>query len=299
MDEWNNSGWEEGNEWNDTSEELTTPDSDWYSPYTSPDTVYNDNDYIPQQIDAPVGNNWAPQMNSSEMLASLQVPDTNWNPNSQPQSNMQGLIASLFGGNKNATSAEQAAGNGAQSFLQQLFGGIGAGAGGLLGSGSRIAAAVAEGNQNKQKQQALNQIAQTPALDPFSNQRPFYQQQAQQTVMNPYSSPIVTAQVQQIQKAQNIKDAAAGRRSNSVGSAPAVIAAQAKIAQDYMNSMMQAGGSNIAPNSSAISNLLSQGVNAGINGYISPISSAIGYETQAQSTQAALDAIAKLLNKNA
>ena len=101
-----------------------------------------------------------------------------------------------------------------------------------LGMAGKGVAALFEGYQNKKKAAAMKQLAKNPALDPFGSQRQFYQQQAQQAVTNPYDSPIVKAQIAQLQNAQNIKDAAAGRRSNMLTSSPAVMAEMAKIAQN-------------------------------------------------------------------
>ena len=105
--------------------------------------------------------------------------------------------------------------------------------------------ALVEGYQNKKKASAMRQVAKQ--IDPWASQRPFYQQQAQAAVTNPYNSPIVKAQIEQLQQAQNIKDAAAGRRSNSLTSSPAVMAEMAKIAQAYQAQMANQGGATIKP----------------------------------------------------
>ena len=133
----------------------------------------------------------------------------------------------------------------------------------------KFASVLAEGSQNKKKKQAMNALAKNPALDPFGSQRPFYQQQAQQAVTNPYDSPIVKAQIAQMQAAQDRKDAAAGRRSNQLMSAPAVQAEAAKIAMQYQNQMAIQGGAQFGP-SGMLGQALMQGANAGVNGYISP-----------------------------
>jgi len=54
-------------------------------------------------------------------------------------------------------------------------------------------AALVEGMQNKKKAAALSSIANSASIDPWASQRPFYQQQAQSAVTDPYSSPIVAA----------------------------------------------------------------------------------------------------------
>jgi len=117
--------------------------------------------------------------------------------------------------------------------------------------------ALAEGYQNKKKAAALQQMVNQnrQPLDPFGSQRPFYQQQLQQAVQDPYSAPIVKAQVEQLKRAQDIKNAAAGRRSNSATTDPALLAAQAQVAQNYMNSLQTPAGANISPQ--GLSSLLS------------------------------------------
>jgi len=164
----------------------------------------------------------------------------------------------------------------------------------LIGKGL---SALMEGYQNKQKQAAMNKIA--AGSDPWGSQRPFYQQQAKQAVTDPYSSPIVKAQVEQLQRAQSIKDAAAGRRSNMLTSSPAVMAQMAQIAQHYQNQMAQQGGAGIAPSAAGISAATS-GADAGINGYISPLLSLLG-NTQRTSTNSStngLEALQKFLQGN-
>lgn len=135
--------------------------------------------------------------------------------------------------------------------------------------------ALFEGFQNMQKANAMQGLASRMqgAMDPFGKQRPGYQAQLAAAIQNPYSSPIVRAQVEQLQRAQAAKDAAAGRRSNSATSSPAMLAAQAQIAQNYINSLMQPAGAGIDP-SKGLASLLSvqqSGINAGINNVISPV----------------------------
>lgn len=160
--------------------------------------------------------------------------------------------------------------------------------------------ALLSGDQNKRKAVAYGNIASNPALDPFGSQRPFYQQQLQQAVTNPYDSPIVRAQVDNMQRMQAIKDAAAGRRSNSLSTSPGVLAAQAEIAQKYMNSLQGPAGANIAPQGQTIANLLKDSANARTEGYTSPIMNALGniFANDRMDTgkQQAAEALAKYLN---
>ena len=165
-------------------------------------------------------------------------------------------------------------------------------AGGLLGKGI---AALFEGGQNKRMAKDLRKIAQNPALDPFGSQRPFYQQELQRAVTNPYDSPIVRSQVENMQRMQDIKDAAAGRRSNQLSSAPGVLAQQAEIAQRYMNSLQTPAGANIAPKGETIASLLQGGAKYDANGYISPLANVFGYGNRQSNIESQLaEALQKL-----
>ena len=158
--------------------------------------------------------------------------------------------------------------------------------------------ALAEGYQNKKKAAALQQMVSQnrQPLDPFGSQRPFYQQQLQQAVQDPYSAPIVSAQVEQLKRAQDIKNAAAGRRSNSATTDPALMAAMAGVAQNYMNSLQTPAGANIGPQ--GLSSLVSaqqQGINNDVNGYLSPALSAIGRSAGMDQNTKTLEALRELL----
>lgn len=160
----------------------------------------------------------------------------------------------------------------------------------LIGKGL---SALMEGYQNKQKQAAMNKIA--AGADPWGSQRPFYQQQARQAVTDPYSSPIVKAQIEQLQRAQSIKDAAAGRRSNTLTSSPAVMAQMAQIAQQYQNQMAQQGGAGIAPSAAGIGAATS-GAQAGINGYLSPLAALLGNTQTTNANNNRISALQKFLS---
>lgn len=178
----------------------------------------------------------------------------------------------FLGGAAAQSFAPQQPGPAAQDFLGRLFSNPS-----LMAKGI---GALFEGNQNKKMAKNLNSIANRTPFDPFGSQRPFYQQQLQNTVNDPYSQPMVKAQVDNIQRMQAIKDAAAGRRSNSLSSAPGVLAAQGQIAQQYMNSLMQPAGAGINPNSGGLAQLLSQGAKYDTNGAISPLLQVLGDYTR-------------------
>ena len=143
--------------------------------------------------------------------------------------------------------------------------------------------ALLEGYQNKKKAAAMQQAAKQ--IDPWASQRPFYQQQAQAAVTNPYDSPIVKAQIEQLQQAQNIKDAAAGRRSNMLTSSPAVMAEMAKIAQAYQAQMANQGGASIQP--SGLAQTLGAASTYDANGYLSPLAALLGNYAQSNVNKAA------------
>lgn len=158
--------------------------------------------------------------------------------------------------------------------------------------------ALMEGSQNKKKatmtQQMVRQMQ--PAMDPFGAQRAQYQQELARTMQDPYSAPIVRDQVEQLKRAQAIKDAAAGRRSNSATTDPALMAAMADVAQKYMNSLYTPAGANINPSGlSSLIPAMQQGYNADVNGYISPIMSALGYNAGNNTTNADIQAIKEKL----
>jgi len=108
------------------------------------------------------------------------------------------------------------------------------------------------------------------------------------------SSPIVAKQIAQLQAVQDRKDAAAGRRSNSLLGSTAVMGEAAKIAQAYQQQMANQGGANIQP--SGLSTVLQSGANADTDGYISPLSQLFGYNTQSNTNSDAINALTKFLS---
>lgn len=173
------------------------------------------------------------------------------------------------------------AGSSVSSFLKDLFN-----KGTTANTIGQGVVALASGYQNKKLASNMQQAAYK--LDPWASQRGFYQQQAKQAITDPYSSPIVKAQIEQLQREQDIKDAAAGRRSNSLTSSPALLAAMAQVAQQYQNQMAQQGGAGINPSASATA--LSSAANANASGYISPIAQLFGYQTGGNTNQNTLAA---------
>jgi len=255
-----NSDWYQGNE-NDALIPQDTPqdNTDYFGGIN---TGGGNNSYNPGTSDynVPEENNYFGGIDTSGVQTDS---GPTWNaPNA---GGIQNTLANIFNGNMN----------------------------GSLGTWGKGLAAIMEGVQNKKKAAAMQSLASNSALDPWGSQRGFYQQQAQSAVTNPYDSPIVKAQIEQLQNAQNIKDAAAGRRSNSLTSSPAVMAEMAKIAQQYQAQMAQQGGSNMQPNGSAIASALTSGANASTNGYVSPLLSLLGNtqqsSTNASARQSALD----------
>ena len=171
---------------------------------------------------------------------------------------MLGGLSGLFGQNKN----------------QQRGGQLSSGLGSII-------SALLTGKQNtKNAQQSKNIInQQQAAADPFASQRPFYQQQLQQAITNPYSVPIVADQVNALKRAQDIKNAAAGRRSNSATTDPELLKAMAEVAQKYQSSLQQPAGAMIKPNMEGYKELLAAN-KLGNQGYSSPLMSALGFTGQ-------------------
>lgn len=170
---------------------------------------------------------------------------------------------------------------GGMDMLSKILGSLG-GAKGLFGLGS----ALMEGQQNKQNSANTNRIVQQQQArqDPFASQRPFYQQQLQQSVTNPYGSAIVSDQLKQMQALQARKDAAAGRRSNTAYGNPALMAEAAKVALQDRNSLMAPAGANINPNQIGLQDLLGAS-QQDTQGTMSPLMSAIGKILQGNEIQ--------------
>lgn len=216
--------------------------------------------------------------------AMQQVPqDTQWGSQSfAPNSMMSNLMQQSTPNFGQTTPNGEIPNN--QGFQLPNMGGIQSTLSNLFNSKAGVSGlgALIEGMQNRKKASATNQLVQQmqPAMDPFGSQRAQYQQQLSSAYQDPYSQPIVRDQVAQIQRAQAIKDAAAGRRSNSSTSDPAMLAASAQVAQKYIDSLQTPAGANIGPQGlSSLLQLQQSGMNAGINGMASPMLSALGYNT--------------------
>jgi len=285
MDDWEYNNTED-DYWSDTGNEAN-PDT--YNDYPAEDNYWSDTGNQPAQ-DTPIYDDnagdytgYTPGGNNANIATNAPVGGT-------PEAVVTPPWYSSFLG-----SATPNTGGGITQMLGSIFGG------GNLATLLRGSAAVAEGSQNKEKAAALTSIANnttpTGSIDPWSSQRPFYQQQAQTAVTDPYSSPIVAAQIAQLQKAQNIKDAAAGRRSNSLQGSTAVMSEAAKIAQNYQAQMAQQGGSQVTPNSNVQAQLLSQAAQSGTQGYLSPIMNALGYNSQTSNNDATLQQLLAAMNK--
>ena len=146
--------------------------------------------------------------------------------------------------------------------------------------GAKGVAALYAGNQNKKASDAYKKLATSSTIDPFGSQRSYYQQQLKQATQNPNSIPMIQQQTQALARAQALKDAAAGRRSNNATSSPGLMLAQSQAAQNYMNSLMNPAGANISPNAGAYTQAMSNSINANVNGNVSPLMYLLGNATQ-------------------
>ncbi len=209
----------------------------------------------PEQSVAPGLNIYGNYDNFNSLPQGNISPTTSWG---DTLTKMLGGLSGLFGQNKN----------------QQRGGQLSSGLGSII-------SALLTGKQNtKNAQQSKNIInQQQAAADPFASQRPFYQQQLQQAITNPYSVPIVADQVNALKRAQDIKNAAAGRRSNSATTDPELLKAMAEVAQKYQSSLQQPAGAMIKPNMEGYKELLAAN-KLGNQGYSSPLMSALGFTGQ-------------------
>ena len=155
---------------------------------------------------------------------------------------------------------------------------------------SSVLGALLEGYQNKQNSASTRNIIQQQQqqADPFGSQRPYYQQQLQQSVADPYGSKIVQDQVSALKRAQDIKNAAAGRRSNSATTDPELLKAMADIAMKYQQSLYQPAGAGISPNMVGTQGLIDAN-KQNTQGYISPLLSALGYNVGSNTNQGNTD----------
>lgn len=209
----------------------------------------------PEQSVAPGLNIYGNYDNFNSLPQGNTSPTISWG---DTLTKMLGGLSGLFGQNKN----------------QQRGGQLSSGLGSII-------SALLTGKQNtKNAQQSKNIInQQQAATDPFASQRPFYQQQLQQAITNPYSVPIVADQVNALKRAQDIKNAAAGRRSNSATTDPELLKAMAEVAQKYQSSLQQPAGANFRPDMTGYKELLGANQQQ-TNGYISPLLSALGFTQQ-------------------
>jgi len=181
--------------------------------------------------------------------------------------------------------------------LGKVLGGAGAaGAGGMSGSNSYLKTLMnlfAANQEKKSNQQMATQIPQrvqqfrqqaspfdaAPGVVDPNSMRGIAQSQYSQSMADPYGSKIVSDQVNQMKAAQARKDAAAGRRSNTAYSSPAMLAASADAAMKYQNQLGQQAGAGQFMGQSGLNELV-QGLKYGAQGN-SPYFSAAGYGANA------------------
>ncbi len=232
-----------------------------------------------------MGNQWSPDINQQQTdynFPGYSAPDLGNQGTGMNDINWMGALSKIMGGSGPGQTKQVGNPNaGSQDMLTKILGSLG-GLKGIFGLGS----ALMTGQQNKQSADNTNRIVQQQQArqDPFASQRPFYQQQLQQSVTNPYSSPIVADQLKAMQALQARKDAAAGRRSNTAGSNPALMAEAAKAALLNRQSLMQPAGANINPNQIGLQDLLGAS-QLQTQGTMSPLMSAIGKILQGNEIQ--------------
>lgn len=232
-----------------------------------------------------MGNQWSPDINQQQTdynFPGYSAPDLGNQGASGNDINWMGALSKIMGGSGPGQTKQIGNPNaGSQDMLTKILSSLG-GLKGMFGLGS----ALMTGQQNKQSADNTNRIVQQQQArqDPFASQRPFYQQQLQQSVTSPYSSPIVADQLKAMQALQARKDAAAGRRSNTAYGNPALMAEAAKVALQDRNSLMQPAGANINPNQIGLQDLLGAS-QLQTQGTMSPLMSAIGKILQGNEIQ--------------
>jgi len=275
---------------------------------------------------APVDTSWMNQGGYSEDqlnnpgLTSMPTFNTGWDPSEGvPWSSSQPNEMGQFTGGQTMAPPEwfnqtQSQGSGLDrgmdsisSVLSNLFNGNSGITGKQLGT---IGAALLEGRSNKRMASKIPQAVQqqqqrTSPYDVASagassmganSMRDAMQQKLAAAMTDPYGQPIVKSQVDQIANIQAIKDAAAGRRSNSATSSPAMMAEQAKVAQNYINSLQQPAGAGINPSSQGLEQII-QALKYGAQGTTSPMMSALGYNTGTNQNSAAMQQIMEMMSK--
>ena len=255
-------------------------------------TDYNNPDGISNLFN--MGNQFSPDINQQQTdynFPGYSAPDLGNQGASGNDINWMGALSKIMGGASGGPVQTQQVGNPnskPQDMLTKILGSLGGvvgSLGGLKGL-SGLASALMTGQQNKKNAANTNRIVmqQQARQDPFASQRPFYQQQLQQSVTNPYSSPIVADQLKAMQALQARKDAAAGRRSNTAYGNPALMAEAAKVALQDRQSLMQPAGANINPNQIGLQDLLGAS-QLQTQGTMSPLMSAIGKILQGNEIQ--------------
>ena len=160
-----------------------------------------------------------------------------------------------------------------------------------------MASKIPQAVQQQQQRASPYDVASTGASSMGANSmRDAMQQKLAAAMTDPYGQPIVKSQVDQIARTQAIKDAAAGRRSNTATSSPAMMAEQAKVAQNYINSLQQPAGAGINPSSQGLEQII-QALKYGTQGTTSPLMSAIGYGTGSNQNSNAMQQILQALGK--
>ena len=275
---------------------------------------------------APVDTSWMNQGGYSEDqlnnpgLTSMPTFNTGWDPSEGiPWSSSQPNEMGQFTGGQTMAPPEwfnqtQSQGSGLDrgmdsisSVLSNLFNGNSGITGKQLGT---IGAALLEGRSNRRMASQIPQAVQqqqqrTSPYDVASagassmganSMRDAMQQKLAAAMTDPYGQPIVKSQVDQIARVQAIKDAAAGRRSNTATSSPAMMAEQAKVAQNYINSLQQPAGAGINPSSQGLEQIM-QALKYGAQGTTSPMMSALGYNTGTNQNSAAMQQIMEMMSK--
>lgn len=140
---------------------------------------------------------------------------------------------------------------------------------------TKVLGGLQEMYANKKKAGALNGIArqQMRQMDPFGSQRGQYQQLLSQTYTDPnvvLNRPEIKAQLAQMRRTMEAKDAAAGRRSQYGNREVQLAQESAGLVDKYRAQLASLAGSQFGPNTAQAAQMAGTGANYGAQG-VSPL----------------------------
>lgn len=159
----------------------------------------------------------------------------------------------------------------------------------------KLGAGVLEFLQKRQQAKELNQAA--ARMDPFSAQRPFYQEKLQQTYTDPnayMNTPEARLQQEALKQELARRDAKAGRRSQYGARAIELAQAQAKQLAAYRNALLQPAGAGIMPGGGDLASQAARAKLESLGAITTPLQDAItGRDSRYTAVKSDLDTLKK------